>query len=58
MKAKKTKAKKAKKTYCVMCPTWEIKRPEICSNTLKAGTKTLYFCTRRCKDRYAKGKAS
>jgi hypothetical protein len=42
------------KIYCEMCPTWEIKRPERCSNTIKKRSKTLYFCTRRCKERYQK----
>lgn len=43
-----------KKTYCVVCPTWEIKRPEQCSNTIKNSKKTLYFCTKKCKERYTK----
>lgn len=47
-------SKPAKKHFCVMCPTWEIKRPERCSNTLKAGAKTLYFCTKRCLERFQK----
>ena len=46
--------KVAKKTYCKVCPKWEIKNPERCSNTLPKGAKKLYFCTRRCKDRYQK----
>jgi YHS domain-containing protein len=52
-----TKAKarpSAKKVYCPCCPTWEIKHPERCSNTMKHAGKTLYFCTRRCKERFAK----
>jgi hypothetical protein len=44
----------ARKTYCTVCPAWEIKRPERCSNTLKKGMKVLYFCTARCKERYQK----
>lgn len=49
---KKARSARAKKEFCVMCPDWEIKIPERCSNTLKRGAKTLYFCTRRCKDRF------
>jgi YHS domain-containing protein len=64
--AAKAKAKSAAaKTYCVVCPSWEIKHPERCSNTVTlakgkakaasdSGQSTLYFCTRRCKDRYLK----
>ncbi|MFA6236516.1 MAG: hypothetical protein WC635_04235 [Bacteriovorax sp.] len=44
----------AKKTFCTVCPTWEIKRPEQCSNTIKKASKTLYFCTKKCKERYVK----
>lgn len=54
MKAKKTAAKKA---FCLMCPDWEIKNPARCSNTHKKGSKTLHFCTRRCKDKYLKAAA-
>lgn len=43
-----------KKTYCAVCPDWEIKNPDRCSNTIKKSAKTLYFCTLKCKDRYAK----
>jgi len=43
-----------KKVFCTVCPKWEIKQPERCSNTIKHAAKTLYFCTKRCKDRYAK----
>lgn len=50
----KKSASSKRKTYCAMCPDWEIKHPERCSNTLKKGAKTVYFCTRRCKERYAK----
>lgn len=42
------------KTFCTMCPKWEIKRPEVCSNTLTAKGKKHYFCTKRCKDRFVK----
>ncbi len=48
------KAKKTNKTYCTVCPKWEIKKPERCSNTVKKGAKILYFCTARCKERYSK----
>lgn len=43
-----------KKTYCQMCPDWEIKNPDRCSNTLKKGARKLYFCTKRCKEKYIK----
>ena len=43
-----------KKTYCTVCPTWEIKHPERCSNTLKKASKTLYFCTKNCKEKFSK----
>ena len=43
-----------KKTFCVVCPTWEIKKPEVCSNTIKSDSKILYFCTKKCKERYIK----
>ncbi len=52
-----TKTKKkisGKKTFCGMCPDWEIKNPERCSNTHKKGSRTFYFCTRRCKDKFVK----
>ena len=42
----------SKKVFCVVCPKWEIKKPERCSNTIKKGSSTLYFCTKRCKERY------
>ena len=48
------KAAVKKKTYCTVCPKWEIKLPERCSNTIKKAAKTLYFCTARCKERYLK----
>lgn len=44
----------SKKTYCVVCPSWEIKNPDRCSNTIKKTTNTLYFCTKKCKERYQK----
>ena len=50
--------KKESKVYCRVCPDWEIKRPERCSNTLKRKGATLYFCTRRCKERFEKAPAS
>jgi len=43
-----------KKVFCPVCPKWEIKIPERCSNTLKKGVQMLYFCTKRCKERYIK----
>lgn len=43
-----------KKTYCAVCPTWEIKNPDRCSNTIKKTSKTLYFCTKKCKERFTK----
>lgn len=49
-----TKVASKKKTFCTVCPTWEIKNPDRCSNTLKKASKTLYFCTKRCKERYSK----
>ena len=56
--AKKAAPKaRAKKVFCVMCPKWEIKRPERCSNTIGAGASKKYFCTARCKERYAKSAA-
>lgn len=48
------KAAAKKKTYCTVCPKWEIKLPERCSNTIKKAAKTFYFCTARCKERYLK----
>ncbi|MCC7404066.1 MAG: hypothetical protein IT288_06665 [Bdellovibrionales bacterium] len=48
------KAVAKKKVFCTVCPTWEIKNPDRCSNTLKKRSKTLYFCTKRCKERYTK----
>ncbi len=41
-----------KKIFCPMCPKWEIKIPERCSNTLVKKGKKLYFCTKRCKERF------
>lgn len=46
--------KKAKKTFCSICPDWEIKNPDRCLNTLKKGSKTHYFCTKRCKEKFIK----
>lgn len=43
-----------KKTYCVVCPTWEIKNPDRCSNTIQKASKVLHFCTKKCKERYVK----
>jgi hypothetical protein len=47
------KSKKAK-VYCAVCPDWEIKCPEKCSNTLTHKGKKRYFCTRKCKERFEK----
>jgi hypothetical protein len=44
----------ARRTYCAVCPDWEIKNPDRCSNTVtRKGTKH-YFCTSRCKERFQK----
>ena len=43
-----------KKTYCKVCPKWEIKHPDRCSNTANFKGMKLYFCTRRCKERFEK----
>lgn len=43
-----------RKTYCTVCPKWEIKRPERCSNTLTRKGKKHYFCTKKCKERFEK----
>jgi hypothetical protein len=48
------KAAGAHKTFCRVCPTWEIKNPDRCSNTLKKGAELIYFCTKRCKERFEK----
>jgi hypothetical protein len=40
------------KTCCPYCPGWEIKRRERCSNTLVHGRRSLYFCSRPCKERF------
>ncbi|MBX9771481.1 MAG: YHS domain-containing protein [Candidatus Obscuribacterales bacterium] len=45
---------KKTKVFCPCCPKWEIKRPEVCSNTLVYKRKKLYFCTKRCKERFEK----
>lgn len=42
------------RVFCVMCPKWEIKRPERCSNTLTRAGKKKYFCTARCKEKFLK----
>jgi len=42
------------KIFCTVCPKWEIKRPEGCSNTLTYKRKKRYFCTKKCKERFAK----
>lgn len=53
VKALKKKSS-TKKTFCTVCPKWEIKRPERCSNTLVHKAKTHYFCTKKCKERFEK----
>ncbi len=51
----KVKSKKnVKKVYCNVCPDWEIKRPEKCSNILMHKGAKRYFCTRKCKERFEK----
>jgi len=47
-------AKTVKKTFCSVCPKWEIKIPERCSNTMSHKGKKHYFCTKRCKERFQK----
>lgn len=39
-------------TYCAMCPDWEIKNPDRCSNTVVDKGRTVYFCTARCKNKF------
>ncbi len=51
---KKVAIKKKVKIFCTVCPKWEIKIPERCSNTLKKASKTFYFCTKKCKERFEK----
>ena len=41
-----------KKVFCTVCPTWEIKNPDRCSNTTMHKGKKHFFCTRRCKERF------
>lgn len=43
-----------KKIFCTVCPKWEIKRPEKCSNILVHKSKNHYFCTKKCKERFEK----
>jgi len=50
----KKQTTKAKKVYCTVCPQWEIKKPERCSNTLTHKGAKHYFCTSRCKERFTK----
>jgi YHS domain-containing protein len=40
-----------------MCPDWEIKRPEKCSNTVERKGKTVYFCTKRCKEKFVRNES-
>ncbi|MBK8171088.1 MAG: hypothetical protein IPK60_12190 [Sandaracinaceae bacterium] len=44
-------------THCAMCPDWEIKRPEKCSNTVERKGKTVYFCTKRCKEKFVRNES-
>jgi len=53
-KLQQVKSEVAAKIFCPCCPDWEIKHPERCSNTLEAADRTLYFCTKRCKERFLK----
>lgn len=53
-KKKTTKKISTKKTYCTVCPKWEIKRPEKCSNTLVSKGQKHFFCTKKCKERFEK----
>lgn len=48
------KVKTAPKIFCTVCPKWEIKKPELCSNTLFVKSKKRYFCTKKCKERFEK----
>ncbi len=57
MPKKLTPKKAKKKVFCTICPKWEIKRPEVCSNTLVTKSKKHYFCTRRCKERFIKSES-
>lgn len=50
----KTNEKNSGKVYCKICPKWEIKRPAQCSNTLVFKRKKIYFCTKKCKERFEK----
>lgn len=53
--AKRSKKKTTtKKIFCTVCPKWEIKHPERCSNTLVHKARTHYFCTKKCKERFEK----
>jgi YHS domain-containing protein len=51
---KPSKIVSSKKSYCQVCPTWEIKLPDRCSNTIEKKGKKMYFCTKRCKERFIK----
>jgi YHS domain-containing protein len=51
---KKVITAKAKKIFCSVCPKWEIKRPERCSNTKTVKGILHYFCTAKCKERFEK----
>lgn len=48
------KSKSNPKIFCAVCPKWEIKIPERCSNTLTKKGQKHYFCTKKCKERFEK----
>lgn len=52
--ASKVSPSKSQKIFCSVCPTWEIKKPEKCSNTLTYKKSLHYFCTKKCKERFEK----
>lgn len=54
---KTTAGSDPRKIHCPCCPGWEIKRPDRCSNTLIHGETTLYFCSRRCKEKFERDPA-
>lgn len=56
--SKDVKDVKMETIFCTICPNWQIKRPEVCSNTLTTKTKKHYFCTKRCKERFLKNEKS
>lgn len=46
------KVKTIPKIFCTVCPKWEIKKPERCSNILSVKSTKYYFCTKKCKERF------